>query len=83
MADERMIARLENYTPNGLMERFIKFACIKVLQAKIKFGMSINPDLSLINLFSKNAKQIAYQLQNPNQHKFSRRKVIVHILDEI
>ena len=31
-----MIARLENYTPNGLMEKFIKFAVIKVLQAKIK-----------------------------------------------
>ena len=39
IADERMIATLENYTPNGLMERFIKFAVIKVLQAKIKFGM--------------------------------------------
>ena len=83
IADERMIARLENYTPNGLLEKFIKFAVIKVLQAKIKFGMSINPDLSLINSFSENAKQIAYQLQEPIQHKFFRRKVIVHNLDEI
>ena len=65
------------------MDRFIKFAVIKVLQAKIKFGMSINPDLSLINSFSENAKQIAYQLHKPIQHKFSRRKVIVHNLDEI
>ena len=28
IADERMIARLENYTPYGFMERFIKFAVI-------------------------------------------------------
>ena len=39
IADKRMIARLENYTFNGLMDRFIKFAVIKVLQANIKFRM--------------------------------------------
>ena len=32
-----MIAKLENYTSNGIMERIIKFAVIKVLQANIKF----------------------------------------------
>ena len=78
-----MIAKLENYTPNGFMERFIKFAVIKLLHAKVKFGMSINPDLSLINLFSDNAQQIAAQLHKPIRHKFSRRKVIVYKLDEI
>ena len=83
IADERMIARLENYTPNGLMERFIKFPVIKVLHAKIKFGMSINLYLFLINSFSENAKQIAYQLHKPIQHKFFRLKEIVHNLDEI
>ena len=40
-----MIARLENYTPNGLMERFIKFAVFKVLQAKIKFGIKYNKQI--------------------------------------
>ena len=45
IADERMIARLENYTPNGLMEQFIKFAVIKVLQLKIKFGMGLKEDI--------------------------------------
>ena len=40
-----MIAKLENYTLNGFMERFIKFAVSELLQAKVKFGMSINPDL--------------------------------------
>ena len=45
--------------------------------------MSINPDLSLIHSFSENAKQIPYQLHKHIQHKFSRRKVIVHNLDEI
>ena len=37
-----MIAKLENYTPNGLKERFIKFEVIKVLQAEVKFGMGYN-----------------------------------------
>ena len=61
-----MIARLENYTPNGLMERFIKFAVIKVLQAKIKFGMGYN-------------KQI-YNTVNDLHHRYKegeRRMVIV------
>ena len=44
-----MIARLENYTPNGIMERFIKFAVIKVLQAKIKFGMGLNDQIKTFN----------------------------------
>ena len=39
IADERIIARLENYTPNGIIEKFIKFAVIKILQAKVNFGM--------------------------------------------
>ena len=78
-----MIARLKNYTPNGFMKRFIKFAVIKLLHAKVKFGMSINPDLSLINSFSDNAQQIAAQLHKPIRHKFSRRKIIVYKLDEI
>ena len=42
LADEHMSARLENYTPNKLIKRFIKFAVIKVLQAKIKFRMGLN-----------------------------------------
>ena len=37
-----MIARLENYTLNGLLEEFIKFAVIKILQAKVKIGMKLN-----------------------------------------
>ena len=49
IADERMIARLENYTPNGLMERLIKFAVIKVLQAKIKFRMGLNNQTNTFN----------------------------------
>ena len=65
IADECMIARLENYTHNGFMERFIKFAVIKLLHAKVKFGMSINPDLFIINSFSDNSKQIAAQLHKP------------------
>ena len=39
IADERMIARLQNYTPNGFMVRFIKFAVNYLLHAKVKFGM--------------------------------------------
>ena len=61
-----MIARLENYTPNKLMERFIKFAVIKVLQAKVKFGMGYN-------------KQI-YNTVNELHHRYKeqeRRMVIV------
>ena len=44
-----MIARLENYTPNDLMERFIKFAVIKVLYAKIKFGMGLDDKTKTFN----------------------------------
>ena len=33
IADERMIERFNNYTPTGLLERFVKFAVIKVLPA--------------------------------------------------
>ena len=50
---------------------------------RLNFGMSINPDLSLINSFSDNAKQIAAQLHKPIRHMFFRRKVIVYKLDEI
>ena len=57
-----MIARLENYTLNWFIERFIKFSVIKLLHAKVKFGMSINPYQSLINSFSDNAKSITAQL---------------------
>ena len=66
-----MIARLENYTPNGLMERFIKFAVIKVLQAKIKFGMLYN-------------KQI-YNTVNELHHRYKegeRRMVIVPSINQ-
>ena len=65
IADERMIAGLENYTPNGIMERFIKFAVITVLQAKVKFGMGYN-------------KQI-YNTVNELHHRYKgeRRMVIV------
>ena len=83
IADIRMIARLENYTRNGFMERFIKFALIKLLHAKVKFNMLINLDLFLIDSFSDDANQIVAQLHKPIRHKFSRRKVIVYKLDEI
>ena len=49
IADKRMIARLENYTPNGLMKRFIKFAVIKVVRAKIKFGIRLNDQTKTFN----------------------------------
>ena len=78
-----MIAKLENYIFNRFIERFIKFAVIKILYVKVKFGISINPNLSLINSFTDNAKQIAAQLYKPIRHKFFRRKVIVYNLDEI
>ena len=40
-----MIASLENFIPTGLMERFIKFAVIKVLQAKFEFGLEYNKQI--------------------------------------
>ena len=49
IVDKRMIARLKNYTPNGLMVRFIKFAVIKVLQAKIKFGIGLDNKAKTFN----------------------------------
>ena len=45
IADERMIARFENYIPNGIMERSIKFAIIKILQATVKFGIGYNKQI--------------------------------------
>ena len=44
-----MIANLENYTSNGLIKRFIKFAFIKVLQAKIKFGIRLHDQTKTFN----------------------------------
>ena len=68
-----MIAKLEKYTPNGLMERFIKFAVIKVLQAKIKFGMGLNDQTNTFN------DQIYYTV-NELHHRYKegeRRMIIV------
>ena len=44
-----MFARLKHYTSNGLMKKFIKFAVMKVLQAKIKFGMGLNDKSKTFN----------------------------------
>ena len=66
IADERMNERLENYTLNGFIERFIKFAVITVLHSKVKFGMGLN-------------KQI-YNTVNELRHRYKegeRRMVIV------
>ena len=54
-----MISRLLNFTPNGFLKKYIKLSVIKLLHAKVQFGMSINTDQFLINSFFDNAKQIA------------------------
>ena len=72
-----MIAKLENYTPNGLMERFIKFAFFKVLQAKIKFGMGLNDQTKTFN------EQI-YNTVNESHHRYredERRMIIVSLIN--
>ena len=67
-----MIARLENYTPNGIMEKFIKFEVIKILQAKAKFGMGLNNQTKTFN------DQI-YNTVNELHHRYKQgeRKMVI------
>ena len=68
-----MIAKLENYTSNGLMKKFIKFAVIKVLQAKVKFG------IRLINQ-TKTFFDQSYNTVNELHHRYKekeRRMIII------
>ena len=68
-----MIAKLENYTPNGLMEKFIKFAVIKILQAKVKFGLGLDDKTKTFN------EQI-YNTVNELHHRYKegeRRMLVV------
>ena len=67
-----MIARLENYTPNGIMERCIKFAVIKVLQAKIKFGLGLNDQTKTFNEQMHNTVNELH-----HRYKEDKRKMII------
>ena len=44
-----MIARLINYTFNGLSDRNIEVAVVKVLKAKSKFGLGLNDKTKTFN----------------------------------
>ena len=67
-----MIARLKNQTPNGLMARFIKFAVIKVLQAKIKFGIELNDQTKMFNKIYNTVNEL-----HNRYIKEKRRQIIV------
>ena len=38
-ADDQMVKRLEQYNPDGVIERAVKFFVIKILQIKSKLGL--------------------------------------------
>jgi len=56
-ADQIMIDNLEKYTPQNLYEKVVKFFVIKILKAKVKFGMGNN--------VNEMYKIIASQLHKP------------------
>ena len=88
-----MIEKLDQVPTTGIIDKFANFTAKKLLQLKLKFGISINTGLDsqptipifdeLRKLSSINAEQIANQLHKPIRHQLSRRKVIVYNLDEI
>ena len=92
-ADKIMVKQLNQIPITGIIDKFANFTAKKILQLKLKFGMSINnPIIEELNKISSkwsskfetiNAEQIATQLHKPIRHNFSRRKVIVYKLDEI
>ena len=73
-ADQNMVKQLDQVQTTGIIDKFSNFTAKKILQLKLKLGMSINPlisdlILSAINisggtLDAENAEQIAGQLHN-------------------
>ena len=82
-ADKSMIEKLDQVPTTGIIDKFANFSAKKLLQLKLKFGMSIPIIDELNKLSTLNSEQIANQLHNPIRYKFSRHKVIVNKLDEI
>ena len=78
-ADARMIQRLNNYSYNSIWEKFIRFAVIKVLQAKIKFGMGLEDKINGSNekVYQTSVRVLEKVKELHHRYKEGERRMVI------